>query len=86
MKTVRVRFLRTTGMGNDGVVGPGDELDVTQALAQELVGNGRAEYIKGKLYESTPDEPEEKVEVAAVEPPEKATATVQRSEPARRKP
>lgn len=95
MNKVKIRLLRTTGMGHDGVGVPGQVFEVTQALAQELVGNGRAEHVKGKIYESTPDEPEEKkeepkeepkIEAAAVEPPKTATAEPQRSGPQRRKP
>lgn len=94
MKTVKIELLRVTRMGGDVVGLPGQEFDVTQALAQELVGNGRAKHVTGKIYESTKDEPEEEpkeeepvIEAATVKPAEVATAAPQREPgPQRRKP
>jgi hypothetical protein len=86
---VKIRMLRATGMGLVGVAVPGDVVEVDQALAQQLVGNGRAEHVKGKLYEAMPEEEEEpKIEAATVEPAETAAAEPQRrgSEPRRRQP
>lgn len=89
--TVKIRILRSTYMGLDGVAVPGDECEVSQELAQQLVGNGRAEHVKGKLYErgAKAVEPEEEpvVEAATVEPEEVATAEPQRGPgPQRRRP
>lgn len=62
---ITIRILRTTGMGEQGVAVPGDEVEVSQELAQQLVGNGRAEHVKGTLYEASKADDEAKDETAA---------------------
>lgn len=71
-KKVRIRILRATHLGLEGVAVPGDEVDVTQELAQQLVGNGRAEHVTGPIYTT---------ESAAMEAPEVAVMPA----PARKK-
>jgi len=86
MRKVKIRILRATHMGLEGVAVPGDEVEVSQELAQQLVGNGRAEHVKGPIYEYEPEE-EPEIEAATVEPAETATASPQRGPgPRRRQP
>lgn len=90
MSDVKIRLLRATYMGVEGVGVPGQEFDVSQELAQQLVGNGRAERVRGRLYErgAKAEEKDEEpvVEAATVEPSEEATAEPQRSGAQRRRP
>lgn len=73
MSKVKIRLLRATGMGLEGVGVPGQEFDVSQELAQQLVGDGRAEHVKGTLYEASKADDEAKAEDEAEVKAEKAT-------------
>jgi hypothetical protein len=82
MALVKVRILRgitiadppvfKRGTGDPPTFVHGDVVEVDRALAQELVGSGRAEYFSGEpLIELAPyEERPEEVVTASVEPPE----------------
>ena len=80
--TVKVRITRpltiaeppvhVPGNGDPPTFAIGDEVEVYQALAQQLVGSGRAEFVKGVLNDPAPYEEQPKVEAAAMEAPEAA--------------
>ena len=77
---VRVRITRpltiaeppvhVPGNGDPPTFAVGDEVEVYQALAQQLVGSGRAAFVKGVLVDPAPYE--EEPESAAMEAPESA--------------
>ena len=89
---VKIRMLRATVIGQPEtaepyVAVPGDEVEVSQATAQLLVGLGKASHVKGDLYvpKPAPEPEEEVVEAAVVEPSETATAAPARAGGPRRR-
>lgn len=90
MNKVKIRILEAVNIGQPEtsdpyVAVPGDEVEVSQATAQLIVGSGRAEHVKGKLYEDALEPEEPPVETATAEPEATATAEPQRSGTQRRR-
>lgn len=60
------------GKGDPPTFQPGDVVEVSRVLAQELVGNAKAEFVSGTLVEPAPYEAEFDVVTADAAPPETA--------------